>query len=155
MRVSTLSNKIGFSCFCLLTAEIGVGAGDFFHTLYNDGQCCYSECLRDGIGISTDFQLASHYFKLPADQGNAKGQSQWGMCLLTGKVKQRNLAKAIEYFRMSGDKGTPEGQAVFRWMTENGIGTRMDLIEAVRYDDLCSNQCSDASSLYGRCCQTG
>jgi hypothetical protein len=33
MRVSTLSNKIGFSCFCFLTAEIGVGAGDFFHTL--------------------------------------------------------------------------------------------------------------------------
>jgi hypothetical protein len=47
MRVSTLSNKIGFSCFCLLTAEIGVGAGDFFHTLY-----IYKGKKGDGIGDS-------------------------------------------------------------------------------------------------------
>jgi TPR repeat protein len=51
-------------------------------------QWCYGECLHDGIGISKDLKGAAQYFKLSADQGNAKGECQWGICLLTGKILQ-------------------------------------------------------------------
>jgi serine/threonine protein kinase len=40
-------------------------------------------------------------------------------------------------------------------MTENGIGTPIDLISAVRYYELSSDESPDGAALYGRCHQTG
>jgi TPR repeat protein len=77
------------------------------------------------------------------------------MCLLTGKVLQSDLPNAIKYFKMSGDKETSERQVIVGWMTKNGIGTRMDLIEAVRYYNLSSDQSPDGADLLGRCYQIG
>jgi TPR repeat protein len=40
---------------------------------------------------------------------------------------------------MLADKGSSEGQAIVGQMKDNGIGTPMDLIPAIRYYDLSSN----------------
>jgi TPR repeat protein len=44
----------------------------------------YGECLAKGDGVDMNKPLAAHYFKLAADQGDARAQSNYGRRLVAG-----------------------------------------------------------------------
>jgi TPR repeat protein len=91
------------------------------------GQMLYDYCLRDGQGISKDLSGAVHYFKLSADQGNADGVYHWGSHL-TGMLQVP--------FNPSHYPLKITVHAVVGWMTDNGIGTSLNLAVAVQNSEL-------------------
>jgi TPR repeat protein len=52
-----------------------------------------------------DKSLAAHYFKLSADQGNAYGQCNYGVCLRDGDGVVMDKSLAAHYFKLSADQG--------------------------------------------------
>jgi TPR repeat protein len=67
--------------------------------------------LEHGQCIEKDLKLASYYFKLSADQGNADGQCNYGCCLEHGRCIEKDLKLAAYYFKLSADQGNAGGQS--------------------------------------------
>jgi TPR repeat protein len=99
---------------------------------------------------------AAHYFKLAPDQGNADGQWNWAMQLLTSDaIPVCALTNASHYFRFSPENGSARGQAIVDWMAEHGIGSPVDLTAAVYCYDLASEKSRHACVLFSQCYETG
>jgi TPR repeat protein len=50
-------------------------------------------------------RLAVHYYKLSADQGCPRGQSNYGFVLYTGEGIPMNKSFAPHYFKLAADQG--------------------------------------------------
>jgi TPR repeat protein len=61
----------------------------------------YSLCLRDGVGITQDIQMAMSHLKDAADGGVADAQYDLAICLGLGICGQIEETKSMEYFRRS------------------------------------------------------
>jgi TPR repeat protein len=65
--------------------------------------------LARGEGVAADGELAAHYYRLSADQGNALGQSNYGWCLENGEGVAVDTGLAAHYYRLSADQGNESG----------------------------------------------
>jgi TPR repeat protein len=70
-------------------------------------------------------RLAIRYFKLSADQGNADGQSSYGLCLVSGIGVPMDKSLGAHYLRLSADQGHPDDQVIYG-MYLNGEGDPMN-----------------------------
>jgi TPR repeat protein len=59
--------------------------------------------LAYGDSISMDKSLTAHYYKLSADQGDAKAQFAYGLMLAEGDGIAMNKSLAVHYFKLSAD----------------------------------------------------
>jgi TPR repeat protein len=55
---------------------------------------------------------------MAADQGNASGQLNYGVCLKNGLGVAQDFEKAATYFRMAADQGNPDAAQSLRRLTE-------------------------------------
>jgi TPR repeat protein len=66
--------------------------------------------------------VVAYYYKLSADQGNARGQWGYGFCLQDCPGVDIDLNFFGHYFKLSADQGDPAGQFNSGLCQENGIG---------------------------------
>jgi TPR repeat protein len=91
-----------------------------------------------------------------ADQGNAIGQFNYGMCLHDGDGVRIDLRGAAHYFKLSADQGDAGGQCNYGLCLRNGIGVPIDFRGAAHYLKLSADQ-GDAGGqfAYGLCLLKG
>jgi TPR repeat protein len=77
------------------------------------------------------------------------------MVLLAGISHRRDLAQAIEYFELSAEHGSADGQMVVGWMSEKGIGMKMNVIPSIDNYEMSSDFSPYGAALCGRSYQTG
>jgi TPR repeat protein len=95
---------------------------------------------------------AAEYYRLSAEQGNAKGQYWFGHCLVHGRGIKQDLIRRAEYYRLSAGQGNARGQYNFGVCLENGAGTWTDLTMAAHYYKLAFDQgIIEAYDSYRRC----
>jgi TPR repeat protein/serine/threonine protein kinase len=100
--------------------------------------------------------MAAHYFKLSADQGNAGGQTCYGVSLRDGKGVPMDLGMAAHYFKLSADQGYVSGQACYGACLRDGKGIPMDLERGVLFLEFSAAQGSGTGQFeYGVCLLDG
>jgi serine/threonine protein kinase len=85
---------------------------------------------------------------MSADQGNALGQNDYGVCLENGEGVPKNLSEAARYFKMAADQGNAVGQNNYAICLERVEGITKDLSEAARYHRLTEDQGEDETGQY-------
>jgi serine/threonine protein kinase len=89
---------------------------------------------------------------MSADQGNAFGQYNYGICLNHGQGIAKNLSEATRYFKMSADQGNADAQNGYGICLKNGEGVAKNLSEAARYFKMSADQGNgDADKEYHLC----
>jgi TPR repeat protein len=84
--------------------------------------------------------LAAHYYKLSADQGNARAQFNYGFMLLHGDGISMNKSLAAHYFKLSADQGIAEAQCNYGFMLSHREGISMNKSLAAHYYKLSADQ---------------
>jgi TPR repeat protein/tRNA A-37 threonylcarbamoyl transferase component Bud32 len=108
------------------------------------------------VDHQTEIQLAfiMPQFKSAADQGNARFQSMYGLCLVKGPNIAVNLELAAHYVKLSADQGNASGQFYYGFCLENGLGVDIDLKFAAHYYKLSGDQGDACGQFhYGLCLQ--
>jgi TPR repeat protein len=85
-------------------------------------QCKSESCLHNGEGVRLDFESASHYFKLAADQGFAVPQNNYGLCLKEGEGVRIDFKGAAHYFKLATDQGVAVAQNNYGLCLKKGEG---------------------------------
>jgi TPR repeat protein len=78
--------------------------------------------LLNGEGVERDLVEAAKYFKKSADQGNDKGQYEYGLRLKYGEGVQTSLREAARYFKLSADQGNSKAQRSYGTCLRHGHG---------------------------------
>ncbi|MSP33056.1 MAG: sel1 repeat family protein, partial [Pseudolabrys sp.] len=58
-----------------------------------------------------DYAQAVKWYRLAADQGNAKAQSNLGLMYDNGQGVPQNYAEAMRWYRLAADQGLAEAQS--------------------------------------------
>lgn len=68
--------------------------------------------LENGIAAYQSFSAeeAAHWFKLSAEQGNAKSKTFLGLLYFSGEGVQRDHAEGLRWIKLAADQGDPDGQ---------------------------------------------
>jgi TPR repeat protein len=82
--------------------------------------------LRNGVGVPKDFPKAAHYLKLAADQGFAKAQFAYGICLHDGVGVSMDLPRSVHYLKLAADQGFAAAQFAYRIGLPQGNEVPMD-----------------------------
>jgi TPR repeat protein len=77
--------------------------------------------------------MATYYYKLSADQGDAGGQSNYGFCLEHGRGVNMDLKMAAYYYKLSADQKDAAGQFNYGYCREKGKVVEKDLILTEQY----------------------
>jgi len=77
-----------------------------------------------------NYPLAMQYFKMSAEKGNAKAQSNLGYGYLSGLGIQQDPDQAFRWFQKSADQGDAEGAYGKGFCYENGLGVASDTDKA-------------------------
>jgi serine/threonine protein kinase len=89
---------------------------------------------------------------MSADQGDAGGQYNYGICLKNGEGVAKDLKEAARYYKMSADQGNAFGQDKYGICLGEGEGVDKELKEAARYFKMSADQGNkDARMSYERC----
>jgi TPR repeat protein len=62
-------------------------------------------CYTDGNGVPQDFGEAAQWFRLGADQGDARAQYNRAACCQNGDGIPQDSAEAARWFRLAADQG--------------------------------------------------
>ena len=57
-----------------------------------------------------DVEEAAKCYKVAADEGHAKAQVNYGVCLVNASGVKRCIGEAARYFRMAAEKGDAKGE---------------------------------------------
>jgi hypothetical protein len=101
----------------------------------------------DGMSVpdrwNADFrfqQMDAYSCKLAADQGDARGQCNYGLYLEKGLGVEQNFEMAAHYFKLSADQGDAFGQCNYGLCLDKGEGVEQDFRMAAYYLKLSADQ---------------
>ena len=70
------------------------------------------------------------WYRMAADQGDAKAQSNLGRCYAYGKGVEQNFVEAAKWARKAADQGDAKAQSNLGWYYVNGKGVEQNFAEA-------------------------
>jgi TPR repeat protein len=85
--------------------------------------------LIDGTGSVYDLKLA-------ADQGDAKAQFRYGLCLHNGEGISIDFRGAAHYFKLAADQGHARAQFNYGFCLHDGKGRLVDFRGAAHYSEV-------------------
>lgn len=88
---------------------------------------------KGGRGAPLDFQKATEWFQMAADQGHACAQFHVGMAYITGEGVPRDYPKAMQWFRKAGDQGHSGGVHNVATMYFDDQGVSQDKAKALEW----------------------
>ena len=87
-----------------------------------------------------DYAEAVRWYRLAADQGNARAQGNLGTMYQDGRGVPQNYAEAVRWYRLAADQGHANAQLNLGAMYANGLGVPQNDAEAVRWYRLAADQ---------------
>lgn len=99
-----------------------------------NGCALYGRVLIDGDGVHKNEREGVRLIKYSCDHGNPRGIVAYGYCLFYGisDLKVDKL-RASQYFKMGADAGFHMGMNNYAFDLRDGIGTKSDINESIRY----------------------
>jgi TPR repeat protein len=73
-----------------------------------------------------------HRHRLAAEQGDAGGQCNLGMCYLHGVGVEKDNDEAVRWFRLAADQNDASGLSQLATCYSRGVGVEMNPSEAIR-----------------------
>lgn len=109
----------------------------------------YADDLQDGEDayFKGDYKTAFEKFKLLAEQGDAKSQSNLGEMYLYGRGTTKDYQETVKWFNLAAEQEYAEAQHKIGGMYLTGRGTTQDDKEAVKWFNLAAEQ-EHASAQY-------
>jgi hypothetical protein len=99
---------------------------------------------------------SSEFYRLSAEQGNARGQFNFGFCLEHGQGVAKDLVRAAEFYHLSAEQGNVEAQLQFGFCLEHGQGVPKDLVRAAEFYRRSAEQGNaEARCSFGFCLKHG
>ena len=107
---------------------------------FNDGWVSYT---------SGDFKTASKQWRLLAEKGDAKSQTNLGILYFNGKGVLKDYKQAVRLFKMAGDQGDAEAQFILGKIYIEGDGVARSLRNAKYWINLAfGNEFDGAEALW-------
>ena len=88
---------------------------------------------RNGRGVAEDAAEAVRWYRLSAEQGDARAQYNLGSMYLDGRGVAQDDAEAVRWYRLSAEQGDAQALYALGWAYLNGRGVAQDDAEAVRW----------------------
>lgn len=82
--------------------------------------------MYDGDGVEQDFVKAAGWYKIGAEQGNARAQHNLALMHENGEGVPRDLTEAARWYRMAADQGNAGSQNNLAALYESGDGVPQD-----------------------------
>ena len=83
---------------------------------------------------------AAKWYRLAAEQGDARGQYKLGVMYDNGEGLAKDVGEALKWYRLAAEQGDACAQYSLGWMYENGDGVDKDLAEALKWYRLAALQ---------------
>jgi TPR repeat protein len=87
-----------------------------------------------------DYTTALRLFRPLAEQGNVKGQFDFGLMYREGQGVPQDYAEAMKWLRLAADQGLAEAQGLLGVMYHEGQGVPQDYAEAVKWSLLAADR---------------
>lgn len=84
-------------------------------------------------GVEKDYEKATDYYRLAAEQGYATAQYNLGNMYKYGLGTGRNYTEAVRWYRKAAEQGNASAQNNLGFCYDNGQGVERDCDEAVRW----------------------
>ena len=94
----------------------------------------------NGEGVAQDLAEAVKWYRLAAEQGDARGQYSLGSMLAQGQGVPENGAEAAKWFRLAAEQGDAMGQYALGFMYDYGEGLPDDYVLAYAWYNLAAAQ---------------
>lgn len=88
--------------------------------------CSFAQMAYDGDGVEQDFVKAAGWYKIAAEQGNARAQHNLALMYENGEGVPRDLAEAPKWYRMAADQGNAGSQNNLGALYERGDGVPLN-----------------------------
>jgi TPR repeat protein len=108
------------------------------HTPY--AQSNLGVMYNNGEGVLQDHAEAVKWYRLAAEQGNAKAQYNLGVMYENGEGVRQDYVEAVTWYRLAADQGHAIAQTNPGAMHANGQGVPQDLTKAARLLKLAADQ---------------
>ena len=92
------------------------------------------------MGRLSVFAEVVQWFRMAAEQGDAKAQFNLGNIYDTGEGVPENDTEAVRWYRMAAEQGYAKAQVNLGLMHFNGSGVPQDVVEAARLFRLAAEQ---------------
>jgi hypothetical protein len=93
-----------------------------------------------GDGVTQDYAEAVKWFRLAAEQGNARAQSFLGLMHAKGDGVTQDYAEAVKWFKLAASRGDADAQANLGVSYDTGKGIGQNFFEAVKWFKLAAEQ---------------
>ena len=80
----------------------------------------------NGDGVPQDYKEALKWWRLAAEQGQARSQYNLGVMLKDGRGVPQDYKEAIKWFRLAAEQGVAKAQTNLGFMYEKGQGVLQD-----------------------------
>ena len=87
-------------------------------------------CYERGFAVSNDYAEALHWYRLSADNGNARAQCNLGLMYEKGLGVAQDFKKAFEWYQKASESGNPNAKAFLGDLYEHGKGVDQDVKKA-------------------------
>ncbi|MCD8303834.1 MAG: sel1 repeat family protein [Prevotellaceae bacterium] len=103
------------------------------YSQYKLGQCYYN-----GTGVTQDYEEATRWYSMAAEQGFSSPQfaealNNLGVCYDNGEGVPQNLEEAVKWYRKAAEQGNAVAQYNLGYSYDNGEGVEQNLEEAVKW----------------------
>jgi hypothetical protein len=96
--------------------------------------------FKNGRGVAQDDGEAVRWYRLAAEQGDAKAQLFLGLGFNIGKGVKQDKAEAARWFRLAAEQGNAHAQFLLGVKLSEGQGVKQDYVEAARLYRLAAEQ---------------
>ena len=90
-------------------------------------------CYQNGFGVSKDDSEAVKWYRMAAEQGDARSQYNLGLCHDSGQGVPKNLVEAAKWYHKAAEQGFSAAQFMIGHCLMTGEGVLQDLTEGVKW----------------------
>lgn len=80
-----------------------------------------------------DYEAAVNIYRTLANEGDAKGQYNLGLCYASGRGVEQDYTQAIKWYWKAAEQGNPSAQFNLGFCYENGYGVKQDYLQAIQW----------------------
>lgn len=100
----------------------------------------YLDLFRKGEGVPQNYKEAAKWYRLAAEQGDAKAQYDLGFMYHKGQGVPQNYKEAAKWFRLAAEQGDAQAQYGLGFMYGLGQGVPEDYLLAYALSNLAASQ---------------
>jgi TPR repeat protein len=91
-----------------------------------------------GRGVPQDYAEAVRWYRMAAEQGNARGQGNLGFMYANGQGVPQDYAEAVRLYRMAAEQGNGRAQGNLGTLYGSGHGVPRDIVLAHMWFNIAS-----------------